>query len=92
MAHTSTEMNQGLDQLENRGIVHLQASLPADCLQAGKYYCDVILAERNKRYYDKLEKVVAFHLLDPEFSFGGTNVTDWQGVLSPRCIAWDRLQ
>jgi lipopolysaccharide transport system ATP-binding protein len=91
VAHTSTEISHTLDLPEKPGPIHLQASLPADCLQTGKYYCDVILAERNKRYYDKLEKVVAFHLSDPDFSFGATNVTDWQGVLSPRCIIWDRI-
>jgi len=86
VAHTSTEIGEVNERPISNGPTSLRATLPASILHVGKYRCDVILAERNKQYYDNLEKVVTFELHDPDFKFAGTNPLDWKGILSPRCM------
>ena len=86
VAHTSTEIGEVKERPISNGPTSLRATLPARILHVGKYRCDVILAERNKQYYDNLERVVTFELHDPDFKFAGTNPLDWKGILSPRCM------
>jgi lipopolysaccharide transport system ATP-binding protein len=86
--HSSPEISEKEEGLMEAQTVRIQASIPANMLNVGKYFCTVILAERNKTIYESLEKKVSFLVDDPHFKIAATNATDWKGILSPRCIPW----
>ena len=88
VAHTSTEVSQLAHTMSSGVRQTLQAIIPGCTLNAGRYHCDIVLAERNKCFHESLERVVSFQLSDPDFSFSGTSAMEWKGVLSPRSIYW----
>lgn len=87
--HSSPEISERAHQLAGASTVKIETWIPAKLLHVGKYYCSVILAERNKAILESLEKKISFTVVDPEFRFAATNANDWKGILSPRCIQWE---
>ena len=87
VVHSSSEFCEG-SYYAGSGSVRLRATIPSKLLNVGDYWLTLVLAERNAELYEKLDGVLAFTVEDSEFSFGGTQPTEWNGASSPRAVEW----
>jgi lipopolysaccharide transport system ATP-binding protein len=90
VAHSSTEIGRPLTL--SRGVNHLCCQFPSFLFNVGLYRVEVVLAVRNRQFYEKINPCITFEFTDRSFDAAGTSATEWKGVLTPHIPQWKQKE
>jgi lipopolysaccharide transport system ATP-binding protein len=83
--HSSNEFNySAFNKLEPQWY----CEIPPNALAPGKYYLDVIVAQRNIELFENITDVLAFEVDFGGITPSGTTSADWKGVCGPGILSW----